>query len=88
MKDVPEHDKRSPIDFALWKKSKPGEPGWNTSFGHGRPGALNFHKRNKIAKLIDVGWHIECSAMASTILGNTIDIHSGGEVSANSIISC
>lgn len=62
MKDVPEHDKRSPIDFALWKKSKPGEPGWNTSFGHGRP-----------------GWHIECSAMASTILGNTIDIHSGGE---------
>ena len=31
-------DKRSPIDFALWKKAKPGEPTWPAPFGEGRPG--------------------------------------------------
>jgi cysteinyl-tRNA synthetase len=55
-------DKRSPHDFALWKKSKPGEPMWDSPWGSGRP-----------------GWHIECSAMASDILGSNLDIHSGGE---------
>jgi cysteinyl-tRNA synthetase len=30
--------KRSPLDFALWKKSKPGEPSWPAPFGDGRPG--------------------------------------------------
>eukprot|EP01114_Cavostelium_apophysatum_P001071 TRINITY_DN1091_c0_g1_i3.p1 TRINITY_DN1091_c0_g1~~TRINITY_DN1091_c0_g1_i3.p1 ORF type:complete len:540 (-),score=189.18 TRINITY_DN1091_c0_g1_i3:277-1896(-) len=55
-------DKRSPFDFALWKKSKPGEPKWNSPWGEGRP-----------------GWHIECSAMASDILGDSMDVHSGGE---------
>ncbi|XP_021942686.1 probable cysteine--tRNA ligase, mitochondrial isoform X2 [Zootermopsis nevadensis] len=56
-------DKRSAIDFALWKGSKPGEPWWPNPWGpgKGRP-----------------GWHIECSAMASAILGSNIDIHSGG----------
>lgn len=54
--------KRSPLDFALWKKRKEGEPGWDSPWGSGRP-----------------GWHIECSAMAKNILGETIDIHSGGE---------
>ncbi|KAI9294736.1 cysteinyl-tRNA synthetase [Neoconidiobolus thromboides FSU 785] len=49
-------------DFALWKKSKPGEPAWNSPWGMGRP-----------------GWHIECSAMASEIFGENMDIHSGGE---------
>lgn len=54
--------KHSPNDFALWKKSKPGEPFWVTlDYQAGRP-----------------GWHIECSAMASHKLGSTIDIHSGG----------
>ncbi|KAA1121666.1 hypothetical protein PGTUg99_014068 [Puccinia graminis f. sp. tritici] len=53
--------KRSPADFALWKKSKPGEPGWQSVWGMGRP-----------------GWHIECSVMASAILGDGMDIHSGG----------
>jgi len=53
--------KRSPADFALWKKSKPGEPGWDSVWGMGRP-----------------GWHIECSVMASAILGDGMDIHSGG----------
>jgi cysteinyl-tRNA synthetase len=31
-------EKRSPFDFALWKKAKPGEPAWDTRFGAGRPG--------------------------------------------------
>lgn len=53
--------KRGGGDFALWKKSKPGEPYWPSPWGAGRP-----------------GWHIECSVMASDILGSQIDIHSGG----------
>ena len=55
-------DKNDPMDFALWKKQKPGEPAWESPWGLGRP-----------------GWHIECSAMANTYLGKTIDIHSGGQ---------
>lgn len=55
-------DKRDPMDFAVWKKQKPGEPAWESPWGMGRP-----------------GWHIECSAMANKYLGNTIDIHSGGQ---------
>ena len=54
--------KRSPVDFALWKKSKPGEPSWESAWGPGRP-----------------GWHIECSAMSRKHLGDTFDIHGGGE---------
>lgn len=53
--------KRNPADFSLWKKSKPGEPGWESPWGIGRP-----------------GWHIECSVMSSKYLGETFDIHSGG----------
>ena len=54
-------EKKSERDFALWKKSKPGEPSWESGWGLGRP-----------------GWHIECSVMASEILGESMDIHSGG----------
>jgi len=54
--------KRNPIDFALWKSSKPGEPAWPSPWGSGRP-----------------GWHIECSAMAMKHLGDTFDIHGGGQ---------
>ena len=54
-------EKRFENDFALWKKSKPGEPSWPSPWGTGRP-----------------GWHIECSVMASAILGPSIDIHTGG----------
>ncbi len=54
--------KRDPLDFALWKAAKPGEPSWESPWGHGRP-----------------GWHIECSAMSSKYLGETFDIHAGGE---------
>ena len=54
--------KEDPMDFALWKAAKPGEPSWPSPWGEGRP-----------------GWHIECSAMARRYLGQTIDIHCGGQ---------
>jgi len=54
--------KENPVDFALWKGAKPGEPVWDSPWGQGRP-----------------GWHIECSAMSNKYLGETIDIHSGGQ---------
>lgn len=54
--------KENPMDFALWKGAKPGEPAWETPWGSGRP-----------------GWHIECSSMAKRYLGDTIDIHCGGQ---------
>ena len=58
----PGEAKRDPLDFALWKGAKPGEPAWESPWGPGRP-----------------GWHIECSAMAMKHLGETIDIHGGGQ---------
>ena len=54
-------NKKDPMDFALWKKAKEGEPSWKSPWGAGRP-----------------GWHIECSAMSSDILGEEFDIHGGG----------
>lgn len=54
--------KRNPMDFALWKASKEGEPWWESPWGKGRP-----------------GWHIECSVMSQRYLGDTFDIHGGGE---------
>jgi cysteinyl-tRNA synthetase len=57
-------DKRDPADFALWKAAKPDEP----------PEARwpsPFGEGRP-------GWHIECSAMAKAVLGETIDIHAGG----------
>lgn len=54
--------KKNPLDFALWKASKEGEPWWESPWGQGRP-----------------GWHIECSVMSQRFLGDTFDIHGGGE---------
>ncbi|MBQ9937788.1 MAG: cysteine--tRNA ligase [Oscillospiraceae bacterium] len=54
--------KNDPMDFALWKSAKEGEPYWQSPWGKGRP-----------------GWHIECSAMSRSILGETIDLHCGGQ---------
>ena len=54
--------KQHPMDFVLWKGSKPGEPKWDSPWGQGRP-----------------GWHIECSAMSRKYLGETFDIHGGGQ---------
>jgi cysteinyl-tRNA synthetase len=54
--------KHDPLDFVLWKHSKPGEPKWPSPWGEGRP-----------------GWAIECSAMGCTLLGESFDIHGGGQ---------
>jgi len=54
--------KEDPLDFVLWKRSKPQEPSWPSRWGAGRP-----------------GWHIECSAMSSSLLGESFDIHGGGQ---------
>ena len=70
--------KRDPMDFVLWKPSKPNEPGWPSPAGIAAPGRP--------------GWHIECSAMSMATLlepfggglecddpsRNTFDIHGGG----------
>ena len=53
--------KENPMDFAVWKLAKEGEPAWDSPWGPGRP-----------------GWHIECSAMNLSHLGQQIDIHGGG----------
>ncbi len=57
-----EAGKEDPMDFALWKGEKPGEPSWGSPWGPGRP-----------------GWHIECSAMSMKYLGESLDIHGGGQ---------
>ncbi|MDE5946067.1 MAG: cysteine--tRNA ligase [Oscillospiraceae bacterium] len=54
--------KESPLDFAVWKSAKAGEPYWESPWGKGRP-----------------GWHIECSAMSGHYIGETLDIHCGGQ---------
>ena len=56
--------KRDPADFALWKAAKPGEP-----VEARWPSPWGEGRP---------GWHIECSAMAKAVLGETIDIHAGG----------
>jgi cysteinyl-tRNA synthetase len=60
-----EYDKESVHDFALWKLKKDTEPSWNFHLdGKDLPGRP--------------GWHIECSAMSRTMLGQPFDIHTGG----------
>ena len=55
-------DKKSPNDFALWKKAIDGKiMKWPSPWGYGIP-----------------GWHIECSAMSRKYLGEEFDIHGGG----------
>ena len=56
--------KRDPLDFVLWKSAKASEPA-DTRWDS--PWGVGRP-----------GWHIECSAMASDLLGNTFDIHGGG----------
>ncbi len=62
--EIDEH-KENPLDFALWKFAKHGEPNWPfDGYGDGRP-----------------GWHIECSAMSHALLDPDsmgFDIHGGG----------
>lgn len=55
-------DKRSPEDFALWKRADEGHiMRWPSPWGEGYP-----------------GWHVECSAMSTKYLGEHFDIHGGG----------
>ena len=55
-------EKKSPLDFALWKKAKPEHiMKWESPWGLGFP-----------------GWHLECSAMSTKYLGAEFDIHGGG----------
>jgi cysteinyl-tRNA synthetase len=56
--------KRNPGDFALWKGAKPDEPK-----------EVQFESPFGLGR---PGWHIECSCMAMTLLGETLDIHGGG----------
>jgi len=57
-----QQEKRSPLDFALWKKaSNEHIMRWNSPWGEGFP-----------------GWHLECSAMSTKYLGEKFDIHAGG----------
>jgi cysteinyl-tRNA synthetase len=56
--------KRHPSDFAIWRKSPPGEQRqmeWDSPWGKGAP-----------------GWHLECSVMSLKYLGDQFDIHTGG----------
>jgi cysteinyl-tRNA synthetase len=58
----PGEHKRDPLDFVLWKATKPDEDtAWPSPWGDGRP-----------------GWHIECSAMAEKLLGRAFEVHGGG----------
>jgi cysteinyl-tRNA synthetase len=56
--------KADPLDSVLWKAAKPTEPADAQFQGKYGPGRP--------------GWHIECSAMACALLGETFDIHGGG----------
>jgi cysteinyl-tRNA synthetase len=56
--------KRNPMDFALWRRTPPGETRqmeWDSPWGKGAP-----------------GWHLECSVMSRELLGHPFDIHTGG----------
>lgn len=65
-------EKHNPSDFALWKFSPAGEKRdmeWETpnDLVDGATGIMGFP-----------GWHLECSAMAMSLLGESLDIHTGG----------
>ncbi|MEZ5660728.1 MAG: cysteine--tRNA ligase [Burkholderiaceae bacterium] len=60
-----DRNKRDPLDFVLWKGAKPDEP------ADARWPSPYGDGRP--------GWHIECSAMCHALLGETLDIHGGGE---------
>ncbi|MBM3291301.1 cysteine--tRNA ligase [Candidatus Bathyarchaeota archaeon] len=74
-----EYEKESVQDFALWKKStleednrSKNEEGiaWDASF---------IYNGAQISMRGRPGWHIECSVMTRSLLGDTLDIHAGGE---------
>jgi len=66
-----EYDKDNAFDFALWKAwdEKDGDVYWDPKELLGRDTSLGKGRP---------GWHIECSAMSNSLLGETFDIHTGG----------
>ena len=58
----PAEEKRSPIDFVLWKKAKPGEPTWDSPWGPGRPG---WHTECVVMSLdlLGEGFDIHCGGL-------------------------
>ncbi|MGE9296265.1 MAG: cysteine--tRNA ligase [Puniceicoccales bacterium] len=68
--DADEYERDSVSDFALWKAHKPedGDNAW--------PGPKNPANGEPIVGR--PGWHLECSAMSTAILGNSFDLHGGG----------
>ena len=80
----PVDGKRNAADFAIWRKTPPGETRqmeWDSPWGRGAP-----------------GWHLECSVMSGQLLGLPFDIHTGGidhreihhpnEIAQNQAFSC
>jgi cysteinyl-tRNA synthetase len=69
--DLEEYDKDAARDFALWKavKAAPG-PSGNDTLEPNWETVLGSGRP---------GWHIECSAMATSLLGDSFDLHAGGE---------
>ena len=65
---VRDDGKRDPRDFALWKKDPGHLMQWHSPFAQGDADGWGFP-----------GWHLECSVMAQKYLGETIDLHGGGE---------
>ncbi|MDX1532249.1 MAG: cysteine--tRNA ligase, partial [Rhodothermales bacterium] len=65
---VQDEGKRDPRDFALWKKDPGHLMQWHSPFAEGPAAGWGFP-----------GWHIECSVMAMKYLGETLDVHAGGE---------
>ncbi len=65
---VQDSEKRDPRDFALWKKDSDHLMQWYSPFTQGATGGRGFP-----------GWHLECSVMSMKYLGETFDLHAGGE---------
>lgn len=81
-------DKRHPADFALWKYCVGENSGhvmrWDSKTGAKLAATVSPSNQTPNTKHQSPmpgfpGWHIECSAMATALLGSTIDIHTGGE---------
>jgi len=69
-------EKRQPWDFALWKFTEPGtvrDMEWRTP-----DDLLELPPKDDEPIMGFPGWHLECSAMATSLLGASIDIHTGG----------
>lgn len=75
-------EKRNHSDFALWKFTPVGETRdmeWETPTGLLNSEAVSEDSGiQEVARMGFPGWHLECSAMAMSLLGESLDIHTGG----------